>query len=108
MAALNNQVEVLVHFLVKELEHTWRVKFPDCKEFVYKNGVDQQVVIIDLKGAKLKDLTNQKMLKLYQQICLEVQRFFPSLVHKIYVLNTPMFFENVWENQLSQVINPNT
>ncbi len=66
MSALKDKQEVLVHFFIKELEHTWRVKFPDCKEFVHKKGVDQIKVIIDLKGSKLKDITNQKMVKLYQ------------------------------------------
>ena len=45
--------------MLKEVEHTWRIKFSDCKEFVNKEGVDQMILIIDLKGAKLKDLTNK-------------------------------------------------
>lgn len=49
----------MVHYFIKELEHTWRVKFPDSKEFVYKPGVDQIKVIIDMKGTKLKDITNK-------------------------------------------------
>lgn len=65
-------------------------------------------MVVDLKGAKLKDLTNQKMMKLYQQLCLEVQRFFPQMVQRVYVLNTPMFFENIWESQLVKCINENT
>lgn len=88
---------MLVHYFVKELEHTWRVKFPDSKEFVNKNGVDQILVIIDMKGSKLKDITNKQMLGVFKQIVLEVQRFFPEMLHKLFVLNAPMFFENVWE-----------
>ena len=86
MAVLNNSVDMLVHFFIKELEHSWRVKFADCKEFVYKDGVDQIKVIIDMKGTKQKDITNKQMLAVYKQLVLEVQRFFPCLVHKIYVL----------------------
>jgi hypothetical protein len=52
MGAIGQSVDLLVHFFIKELEHTWRVKFPDCKEFVYKDGVDQINVIIDMKGCK--------------------------------------------------------
>lgn len=52
MSLVNNSVDKLVHYFIKELEHTWRVKFPDCKEFVYQNGVDQIKVIIDMKGTK--------------------------------------------------------
>ncbi len=40
MEVLHNSIDILVHFFIKELEHTWRVKFPDSKEFVYKKGVD--------------------------------------------------------------------
>lgn len=66
MNALHNSVDLLVHFLIKELEHTWRIKFPDCKEFVNKAGVDQMVVIIDMKGAKLKDITNKQFVQVYK------------------------------------------
>ena len=41
------------------------------------------------------------MLAVYKQISLEVQRFFPQMLHKAYILNTPMFFEGAWETQLS-------
>ena len=108
MAAFNNSVDKLVHFFIKELEHTWRVKFVDCKEFVYKNGVDQIKVIIDMKLTKQKDITNKQMLMVYKQLVLEVQRFFPELVHKIYILNAPMFFEGIWEEELSQSVDKDT
>ena len=97
MAAVHNSIDLLAHYFIKEFEHTWRVKFPDCKEFVYKAGVDQIKVIIDMKGTKLKDLTNKQCLACYKQIVLELQRFFPELVQKIFILNAPMFFENIWE-----------
>ncbi len=54
--------DTLIHYMLKEIEHTWRIKFGDCKELVYKKGVDQMVVIIDLKGSKLKDLSNKQVL----------------------------------------------
>lgn len=62
MSVVHDSVDMLVHFFIKELEHTWRIKFADCKEFVNKKGVDQMIAIIDLKGAKQKDLQNKKML----------------------------------------------
>lgn len=64
-------------------------------------------LIIDMKGMKLKDITNKEMLQIYKQLVLEVQRFFPSLLHKCYILNTPMFFESAWENELSQCLDQN-
>ena len=108
MSALQNSVDLLAHFFIKEFEHTWRVKFSDCKEFINKKGVDQIKVIIDLKGIKLKDITNKQMLSVYKQLILEVQRCFPELVEKIYILNAPMFFEGIWDDELSQTIEQGT
>jgi hypothetical protein len=51
--------ETLIRFMLKEVEHTWRIKFNDCKEQLYPAGVDQFNMIIDLKGVKLKDLSNK-------------------------------------------------
>jgi hypothetical protein len=45
--------------MLKEVEHTWRIKFSECQQFVHKEGVDQMIIIVDLKGAKLKDLSNK-------------------------------------------------
>ena len=40
---------------------------------------------------------------------LEVQRIFPELMNKLYIVNTPLFFENVWESTLIQsIVNHNT
>ncbi len=48
--------DTLIKFMIREVEHTWRHKFPECKEYRNPDGVDQQVVIVDLKGAKDKDI----------------------------------------------------
>lgn len=53
--------ETLIRYMLKEIEHTWRIKFGDCKEFIYKAGVEKLIVIIDLKGAKLKDISNKQV-----------------------------------------------
>ena len=74
MSALHNSTDLLVHFFIKEMEHTWRVKFPESKEVINGNkmGVDQMKLIIDMKGMKLKDITNKEMLAVYKQLALEV------------------------------------
>jgi hypothetical protein len=69
---LHNSTDLLVHYFIKELEHTWRVKFADSKEFVYKQGVDQILLIIDMKGSKLKDITNKQIVQVFKQLVLEV------------------------------------
>ena len=47
-------------------------------------------------------------MQIFKQLVLEVQRFFPELIHRIYVVNAPMFFEGVWETQLMQSVHENT
>ncbi len=61
MNTLHNTSEILIHYFIKELEHTWRVKFQESKEIINNNkmAVDQIQVIVDFKGAKLKDITNK-------------------------------------------------
>jgi len=110
MSVLHNCTDIIVHYFIKELEHTWRCKFQECKELINNNkmAVDQFKVIIDMKGMKLKDITNKQILQVYKQLILEVQRFFPELLHKLYILNTPMFFENAWERELSTCIDKQT
>jgi hypothetical protein len=43
---------VLIRYILKEVEHTWRCKFPDCRS-------EQFTMIVDLQGLKLKDLSNK-------------------------------------------------
>ena len=59
MTALHNSTDLLVHFFIKELEHTWRVKFQESAELVYSKGVDQIRVILDMKGSTLKGVSNK-------------------------------------------------
>lgn len=108
MSAVNDSIDLLVHFFIKELEHTWRVKFADCKEFVNKAGVDQILAIIDLRGAKLKDLSNKQMVMVYKQAILEFQRFFSEMLYKAFIVNAPMFFEGLWEDELSVSVDKTT
>jgi hypothetical protein len=68
MSVLHNSTDIIVHYFIKELEHTWRVKFQECKEVINGNkmGVDQLTLIVDMKGCKLKDITNKKILQVYK------------------------------------------
>jgi hypothetical protein len=94
--------------MLKEIEHTWRNKFSDCKEVVYKAGVDQMIVIIDLKGAKLKDLSNKQLNVIFKTLLIEYQRYYPEILSKCYVLNTPMFFEGFWESEIKPHLSQKT
>jgi hypothetical protein len=37
MNTLHNTSEILIHYFIKELEHTWRVKFQESKEIINNN-----------------------------------------------------------------------
>ena len=54
-------VNILMQYMLKEIEQAWRMKFSECESLVHKAGVDQLVLIVDLKGAKLKDLSNKQV-----------------------------------------------
>jgi hypothetical protein len=56
--------DILIHYFLKEVEVCWRMKFSECSGAYSKDSVDQIVLLIDLKGAKLKDLSN-KQVKIY-------------------------------------------
>lgn len=102
------KADTLIHYMLKEVEHTWRVKFSECKELVYKAGVDQMIIIIDLKGTKLKDLSNKQINVVFRSLLIEFQRFYPEILDKCYILNTPMFFEGFWESEIKPHLSQNT
>ena len=94
------KADVLVRHLLRELEHTWRTKFEDCTSFVYKEGVDQMVAIIDLNGVKLKDLSNKQLNVIFRTCLIEFLRYYPEMLHKAYILSAPMFFQSIYENEV--------
>jgi len=47
-------------------------------------------------------------MQVYKQMVLEVQRFFPEMLYKLYIVNTPVFFENIWETELSTCVDQST
>ena len=52
-----------------------------------------------MRGATLKQITNKQLNLIWKEICKELGKRFPEFVHSITVVNTPMFFENYY-NQL--------
>jgi hypothetical protein len=92
--------ETLIHYSLKEVEHTWRIKFEECHEKAHREGVDQMVLVVDLKGIKLKDLSNKQINVIFRSLLIEFQRFYPELMQKCYIVNTPMFFESFWDGEI--------
>ena len=65
--------EVISQFFLKEMEHTWREKFDKCMEVVGRI-VDQIRIIVDLKGASLKQLTNKNFNAIFKALIGDLSR----------------------------------
>lgn len=94
----------LIQYMLKEIEHTWRIKFSEIKELVYPAGVDQFHVIIDLKGVKLKDLSNKELNLILRALLSEWQKFYPEMLDRCFIVNSPMFFEGFWDSEIKPYI----
>ena len=86
--------------MLRELEHTWRLKFDECTAQVHKDGVDQLVAIVDLNGVKLKDLSNKHLNIIFRTCLIEFFRYYPEQLHSLYILRAPMFFQSFYENEV--------
>lgn len=75
------------------MEHTWREKFDKCMEMRHCI-VDQIRVVVDLKGASLKQLTNKQSNAIFKALVQDLSKQFPEMVNSVIVLNAPMMFEN--------------
>ena len=86
--------EVISKFFLKEMEHTWREKFDKCMEAAGGRIVDQIRIVVDLKGASLKQLTNKSSNAIFKALVADLSRQFPEIVNSVIVLNAPMMFES--------------
>lgn len=62
--------------------------------------VDQIRMVVDLRGATLKQITNKQLNLIWREICKELGKRYPEFVHSITIVNTPMFFENFYNNEI--------
>lgn len=62
--------DTIMHYIIKEIEQTWKQKFPECKAKCNSGSepVDQITVIVDLKAVKLKDLSNKQVNVLFKAL----------------------------------------
>ena len=100
--------ENITKWIIKEMEHTWRDKFERCEQVYKPQKVDQIQLIIDLKGATLKQITNKHLNLLWAEISKELCKRFPEIVHKITIVNTPMFFESFFNSELKPQLSAKT
>jgi hypothetical protein len=67
---------------------------------------EQLVWIVDLSG-KIMQLASKKILDALSKIILNLQRFFPNILHKLVFVNTPMLFDTIW-TKITPLISPHT
>ena len=89
----HTSLETVTKFIIRELENTWREKFDRCEKEV-GNIVDQIRMIIDMKGATLKQITNKQLNSIWKELFKVLNERFPEFVNTIHVVNAPMFSEN--------------
>lgn len=65
-----------------------------------RRPVDQLRIVVDMKGAKLKQITNKNLNLIWKEISKELSKRFPEIVHSIHIVNAPMFFENYYLNEI--------
>ena len=91
--------EIVTKYIIRELELAWREKFDEVQS---QMGLvaDQIRIVVDLKGATLKQIANRQLNMVWKEICKELAKRFPEFVHSVTVVNTPMFFENFYNNDI--------
>ncbi len=99
--------EIISKFFLKEMEHTWREKFDKCMEAMGRI-VDQIRVVVDLKGATLKQLTNKNSNAIFRALVADLSRQFPKIVHSVIVLNSPMMFESHYLTEIKPQFSEHT
>lgn len=85
------KVEVLATYFIRELEET-------CREKFYKWNTDQFTLVLDWKGAKVKDLQDKQAKSITEAVVELLSKYYPSIIHKIFILNAPLQFDDVWED----------
>lgn len=59
-------------------------------------------MLVDLKGTTLKQITHKATFAVFRELFMaELPSRYPELVHKIMLVNTPIFFETVFQSEIS-------
>lgn len=45
---------------------------------------------------------------IFKSLLIEFQRYYPELLDKCYIVNTPMFFEGLWESEIKPHLSEKT
>lgn len=81
--------------MLLEYEMLDRVVLPVCSRLA---GIEVKAIvsIIDLKGISMTDLMSTNLLDMVKWSIKLFQEYYPELVHKCFIVNTPMMFSGFW------------
>jgi len=97
-------------FLTRLMYYTYelmqRVLFPACSRAAGKE-INQITVILDLKGISLSEVMAKNVINMTNTATKCVQEYFPDIIHKTYIINTPMLFSTFF-NIIKPFLNSRT
>jgi len=94
----NVDADKILKVFVRDLEIAWRELMPAAGK-----KADQIFVLVDLKGIKLKDLSSKNIKGFFNSYLKIVQDNYPELLYRVFVLNSPMLFQNIWDELKSDL-----
>jgi hypothetical protein len=51
-----------------------------------------------MKATKLKDMQTKDVNAIVEAVVELFKKYYPSIIHKVFIVNAPMFFDDVWED----------
>lgn len=88
-------LDYLKNAMLVEYELLDRVMLPNCSKLA---GIEVKAIvsIIDLKGISMTDLMSTNLFDMVKWSIKLFQEYYPELVHKCFIVNTPMLFSGFW------------
>ena len=71
------------------------------------NRTERLVLVVDLKGIKLKTLGNKMLTAALKRLAPMCNQFFPEILHRAYIVNAPMYFSQTWAT-VEKLLSPGT
>lgn len=56
------------------------------------------MAVLDMQGTKLKDLQNANWQNIVKELTELFTKYYPAILNRVFVMNSPMFFDDVWED----------
>ena len=98
--------EALETFYVQLFERFLHIMLPICSAKKGKR-VTKCVAIVDLKDSNIASYITGKGREFVQRVASMPQTYFPHILKRVYVINSPAFFESAWKI-LRKFMHPNT